>query len=515
MFTKLSGLYIVLATLLLSACAAEDRQGVKTADQSLLIRNALLFDGKGTAPVAGDLRVQKGVIVAIGDLTLLADEREWDAEGLALSPGFIDPHSHHNSSLGEKPAPASALAQGITTITSGVDGSTDVSIPEMFAEFEKSPAAINLAAFGPHNNYRTAVMGDDFRRTATAQEIDAMTVLLQADLDAGALGLATGVEYEPALYSDTSELVELAQAAAKVGGRYTSHIRSEDINFYQALDEFITVARDAKIPANLSHIKLAMANLWGQSSKVVAILNAARAEGLDITADIYPYDGWQSTMQILLPERDLEDRGAYEYALNSIALPSTIILTLYEPNPSYVGKTLAEIADIEGVSPVDMLMKMVQATSSGHLREKIIGRNIGAADINNFMQWPFTSISSDGRTDDRHPRGQGAFPRVLAKYVREKGVLSLPEAIRKMTSLSAESLGLAGRGVLEPGYAADLVLFDPATIMDHGTFTDPVQYATGVKAVWVNGTLVWQDGRATANRPGKILRRVQKNESHD
>lgn len=511
MFTKLPGLLVVLAALLLSACTGIEGQTTASEDRSLLIKNALLFDGKGTAPVSGDLRVKQGVIVAIGDLTLSAGDEVWDAQGLALAPGFIDPHSHYDSSLKEQPAPASVLAQGITTIISGVDGETDLPVPEMFAEFEKNPAAVNMAAFGPHNNYRTAVMGEDFRRTATAQEIEAMIALLQVDLDVGALGLSTGVEYEPALYSNTAELIELAKVASKAGGRYTSHIRSEDVKFYEALDEFITIAREANIPSNLSHIKLAMATLWGQAINVVEVLNNARSEGLEITADIYPYDGWQTTMKILLPERNFEDRKAYEFALKNIALPSTIIMTRYEPNPSYIGKTLAEISKEEGIDPVDLLMRMVQVTTAQNMGEKIIGRNIGEKDIQSFMQWPFSSISSDGKVDDRHPRGQGTFPRVLAKYVRENGVLSLPEAIRKMTSLTAQTLGLTDRGVLQTGYAADLVLFDPATITDHGTFTDPVQYATGVKVVWVNGMLVWQNGKATASRPGKILRRAQEN----
>ncbi|WP_321397072.1 D-aminoacylase [Emcibacter sp.] len=494
---------IVLGILFLVGVQAD----LGNAADSWLIRNAVIYDGTGGEPINGDLRISKGLIEAMGNLRPMPGERVWDAQGLALAPGFIDPHSHHDMGLLENPAPASVLAQGITTIVSGVDGMTEVPVRQMFAEFEAHPAAVNLAAFGPHNNYRSMVMKDDFRRTATAAEVEVMKALLGADMEAGALGLATGVEYEPALYSDTAELVALARVAAKMGGRYTSHIRSEDIKFYEALEEIITIARDAGIPVNISHMKLAMAALWGQAPKVVERLNQARADGLDVTADIYPYDGWQTTMQVLLPERNLEDRKAYEYALTAIARPSTIIITLYEPNPSYVGKTLEEIALEEGVDPVDMLMKMMQTTAAGGGNEMIIGRNIGEEDIRTFMQWPYSSISSDGGIDDRHPRGQGAFPRVFARYVRELGVLSLPEAIRKMTSLTAQSLGLADRGLLKEGLAADLVLFDAATITDHATFTDPIQYSTGVQAVWVNGQLVWKDGQATESRPGRILRR--------
>lgn len=493
---------------MLAACSVRTGNiNSKLALDTLLIRNALIYDGSGQAAYMGNLRIQNGVIVATGNLKARNGERIWDANGLALAPGFIDPHSHYNDSFITNPAPESVLAQGITTVISGVDGYTAQPIKEMFAEFERRPAAVNMAAFGPHNNYRSTVMRDDFRRIATAKEITEMGELLKLDLEEGVLGLGTGVEYEPALYSNTQELIALAKVASQAGGRYTSHIRSEDVGFYAALDELIIIAREANIPANISHIKLAMAALWGQAPKVVALLNKARKEGLNITADMYPYDGWQSTMQVLLPKRDLEDREAYEYALESIALPSTIIVTRYEPDPSYVGKTLAQIAQQEGSDPVDTLMRMVQLTSSKKMAEMIIGRNISEEDIQNFMQWPFTSISSDGSADDLHPRGQGSFPRVLARYVREKGILSLPQAIRKMTSLTAESLGLEKIGLLKEGYAADIVLFDPQKVMDHATFTDPIQYSTGIQAVWVNGVLIWNNGKATENRPGKILRR--------
>lgn len=511
MLTKLPGILLVLTALLLSACTENKRQITAAADQSLLIQNAVLYDGSGAAPFKGGLRVQKGVIVSVGDLTPLDGEEIWDAKGLALAPGFIDPHGHYRTKLSQQPAPASVLAQGITTITVGADGEAVLPIKDMFASFEKNPAAINMAAFGPHSDYRSTVMGDDYRRAATLSEIDQMITLFQADLDEGVLGLSTGLEYDPAVYSITSELIALSKVAARVGGRYTSHMRNEDVDFYPALEEVITIAREAHIPVNISHIKIATTALWGLSSKAIGVLNAARVEGINITADIYPYDGWQTTMRTLLPKRDFDDRAAYEYALTSIISPSAIILSQYEPNPSYIGKTLAEISEEEGLDPVDMLMKMVKVTVSGKKYERIIGRNMGEEDIRRFMQWPFTSISTDGSIDDNHPRGQGAFPRVLAKYVREKGILSLPETIRKMTSLTAQTLGLTDRGSLKTGYAADLVLFDPENITDHGTFTDPVQYATGVKAVWVNGTLVWQNGKATASRPGKILRRAQEN----
>jgi len=500
----------------ISSCSSNQVE-VDSADSSStwLIKNAMIYDGAGADPFRGDVRVKEGVIATISADSLVAKEGEkiWDAKGMALSPGFIDPHSHHDSRLMDQPAPASLLAQGITTIVSGLDGSsskfgdTYVSIADNMAHFEASPAAVNLGYFGPHNNYRALVMGDDFKRPATDAEIEHMGQLLTSDLDAGALGLSTGLEYEPAIYSTSHEVIALAKIAAVAGGKYSTHIRSEDVAVTAAFEEVFTVAREAKISANISHIKLAMYELYGASGEFINKLDSAREEGLDITADIYPYDGWQSTLSILIPSRDYYDRAAAEYALTSIAAPSTIIFAHYEGRPEYVGKTLEEISIEENVNPVDLLMELLQKAEKEGLYESIIGRNIGEQDIKNFMTWPFTSITTDGGIDGRHPRGQGSFARVLARYVRDESVLSLPEAIRKMTSLTASNLGLSKRGEISQGYAADIVIFNPDTIADHATFDDPLQYSTGIQAVWVNGVLVWEDGEESGARPGQIVRR--------
>jgi N-acyl-D-amino-acid deacylase len=228
---------------------------------------------------------------------------------------------------------------------------------------------------------------------------------------------------------------------------------------------------------------------------------------LDITADVYPYHGWQAPMAILIPSRDYSDRAAAEYALKSIASPSSITITYYEGEPSFTGKTLEQLATDQKIDPVDLLMTLLLRAEKENLKEYVIGRNMGEQDITNFMEWPFTAITTDGGIDDSHPRGQGAFPRVLSRYVRDKGLLSLTEAIRKMTSLPAKNLGITNRGTIKVGYAADLVLFDPETVQDHATFEDSLQYSTGIEAVWVNGELVWNKGHATDARPGQIIRR--------
>lgn len=472
-----------------------------------LIVNAIIYDGTGTDAFKGNVRFHDGKITAIGDLSPQDGETVWNAGGLALAPGFIDPHSHHDWGLSENPAPQSVLAQGVTTIVVGADGFSSLPLANAFAELEQNPAAVNIASFGGHNTYRENVMGDDFKRDATADEIKRMQNLLQADLDAGALGISTGLGYEPSLYSARDEVIALSQTAADAGGKYTSHMRSEGDKLTEAIDELLDIARTTGIPANISHIKIALYAGWGTSADIIAKLNKARSAGLDITADIYPYQGWHSTMQILLPERDYTDRAAFEYALTNIASPESIIISSYDPNPTYIGKTLAEIATERNEDPIDVMMELVVGDDGRGA--SIIGRNMGADDIKTFMQWPHTSITSDGGIDSRHPRGQGAFPRVFAKYVRELGVLAIPQAIHKMTGLTAQILGIEGRGLIMPGYAADLVLFDPNTIQDNATFQDPIVYSTGIENMWVNGGLVVDNGMPTGAATGQVIRRPQ------
>lgn len=506
---------IVCALLTVCSCSGENNVA-STADAGVepaavtawLIEGATLYHGDGGPGVLGDLRIVDGMITEIGDLTPVDEETVWQAQGLALAPGFIDPHSHHVDDLSPNMASESVLAQGITTVVGGADGFSNRPVVETFADFEAAPAAFNIALYGGHNTYRTTVMGEDYKRGARPEEIQRMRALLAADLEAGALGLSTGLEYEPGLYAETAEIVVLAKDTAAKGGRYSSHIRSEDIALFAAVDEFIEIARQAGIPAHYSHMKVAMSGSWGRSREILERLDAAREnEGVQITGDVYPYNGWQSTMQVLLPERDIHDRAAYEFALSEIANPEDIIFSRYSPEPSVVGKTLADVAVEQDRDPVDILMEMVQRAVAENGRELIIGRNIGEEDIRNFISWPHASITSDGGVDDRHPRGQGAFPRAIRLYVREFGLVSLGEMIHKMTGHTADLLGLTDRGRLDVGLAADIVLFDPETITDNGSFNNPVVYSTGIEAVWVNGELVWHDNAPTEARSGRALRR--------
>ena len=308
-------------------------------------------------------------------------------------------------------------------------------------------------------------------------------------------------------------MVELARVAAAAGGRYISHVRSEDRHFWDAIDEIVTIGREAKLPVQVSHVKLAMRSLWGQADRLLKTLDQARAEGVDVTADIYPYLYWQSTLTVLFPERDFENRRTAELVLREISTPEDLRLGRFAPEPSYAGKTLAEIARLRGTDPPATLMDLIREalafekkTGSDEV-ESVIGTSMSEPDLEKLLAWPSTNVCTDGELDGRHPRGFGTYPRVLGRYVRERKVLSLPEAVRKMTSLAARNVGLRHRGEIRPGAFADLVLFDPATVIDRATTSQPQTLSTGIERVWVGGAVVYEAGAATAARPGRVLRR--------
>ncbi|MGH9465541.1 MAG: N-acyl-D-amino-acid deacylase family protein, partial [Thermoanaerobaculia bacterium] len=314
-------------------------------------------------------------------------------------------------------------------------------------------------------------------------------------------------EYDPGIYSQTAELLALAGDVAAVNGRYISHIRSEDRYFEQAVEEILTIGREARLPVQISHFKLARRGLWGESAWFLARLERARAQGVEVTADVYPYEAWQSGLTVLFPGRDFTDRGAAEYALAEVAAPEDLLLTQFDPQPEWAGKTLAEIARGRGSDPAQTLMDLVALLLESDGDDSVIGRSMREEDIAALLAWPHTNVGSDGSGDSGHPRGWGAFPRVLRRYVRELGVLTLEQAVHKMTALAATHLGLPERGVIALGAPADLVLFDPVTVADRSTFAEPTLPATGIAAVWVNGVAVYRDGAATGARPGRVLRR--------
>ena len=487
-------------------------------DESFLIQGAMIVDGTGSPGFVGSLRVADGAIAAVaaadGDdaLTPTDGEPVHDAAGLVLAPGFIDTHSHHDGGLLEELTALAAVSQGITTIVAGQDGGSRYPIADFFAALEATPAAVNVASYAGHGTLRRQVMGDDFRREATDEEVAAMQALLEAELAAGALGLSTGLEYDPGIYSSTDEVVALAITAEAGGGRYISHMRSEDRALHAALEETIEIAERARLPVQISHFKLAARGLWGRAGEILARLDDARAAGLDITADVYPYEYWQSTMTVLFPDRDFTDREAARYALEELVAPDGMIIGRFGPDPTLEGMTLAEISAARGSDPVTTYLDLIAESEAAEAAgedggESIVARSMNFDDIATLMAWPHTNVSSDGGLRGAHPRGFGAYPRVLGRYVRVEGRLGLEEAVHKMTGLAAVHMGMAGRGVLRAGAPADMVLFDPATVIDRSTTSEPHLTATGIERVWVAGTVVYEDGAPTGALPGRVLRR--------
>jgi N-acyl-D-amino-acid deacylase len=292
--------------------------GIPHQPASTLIRNAVVIDGSGTPGVRADVRITGGTIRDVGRLEPEAGDRVVDGGGLVLAPGFIDTHSHHLGGALKAPDALGVVSQGITTIVAGQDGSSPFPLADTFAELESAPLAFNVASYVGHGTLRGRVLGKDYRRHATGEEVARMRALLASEMKAGAFGLSTGLEYDPGIYAATAEVIALAREAAAHGGRYASHIRSEDREFWSAVEEVITIGREARIPVHVSHIKLAMRGLWGQAPKLLRTLDAARAAGVLLTADIYPYTYWHSGATVLFPKRNYDDLAEAELVLREI-----------------------------------------------------------------------------------------------------------------------------------------------------------------------------------------------------
>ena len=472
---------------------------------STLIRGAMVVDGTGAAPSRADLRIAGDRLVAVGNLTAGPGEQIVDAAGLMLAPGFIDTHSHHDRGLADRRDALAMVSQGITTIVAGQDGGGS-DLAELFARLEREPVAVNVASYAGHGAIRSRVMGEDFKRHATANDLERMRRLVAAEMAAGALGLSTGLEYDPGIYASPEEVRALAKVAADAGGRYISHIRSEDRDFWQAIDEIIAIGRVNRMPVQVSHVKLGMRDLWGRADDLIRVLDRARADGVRITADIYPYTYWQSNLGVLYPKRNFADAAEAAFVLEHVAGAGDIIFNSFRGHPEYTGKTLAEVATLRGTPPAKTLMDLLAAP--GGTGAGIVARGMSDADVERLAQWPFANICSDGTSTGLHPRGFGSFPKVLGPYVREKKLFSIEEAVRKMTTLAASNVGLIERGRIAPGYYADLVLFDPAAVADRADFGKAQAEAVGINTVWVNGQIVWREGKTTALRPGRPIKRA-------
>lgn len=492
------GMFALMVAALVASAQAPSAPG------SSLIRHVLLVDGTGRPPRPADVRLSGDRIAAIGDLSPAAGEPVIDAHGLALAPGFIDTHSHHDRGLEKSPDALAMVSQGVTTILVGQDGG-GFELATKFDRLEAEPVSVNVAAFIGHGAIRERVMGKDFARLATPAEVERMKALVKEGMDAGALGLSTGLEYDPGIYSSPEEVLALARVAANAGGRYASHIRSEDRTFWQALDELIAIGRTNAMPVQVSHLKLGMHDLWGQADRLIAVLDRARAEGVQLTADVYPYTYWQSNLGVLYPKRNFSDRAETDFVLAHVALAGDIIFNSFKAHSEYEGKTLADVAALRHATPAQTLMDLL--AEPGGEDAGIVAKGMSDADVERLIQWRFADICSDGQSTGLHPRGFGAFARVLGPYVRDRKLFPLEEAVRKMSSLAAANAGLAQRGIVEPGYFADLVLFDPAVVADRADFGHAQAQAVGIRTVWVNGRIVFDDGHPTGVHAGRPLRR--------
>ena len=462
-----------------------------------------MLDGLGGPPRNVSVRISADQIVEVGELKAAPGERLIAAKGLVLAPGFIDVHNHSDRGFASDPAAASQVSQGITTLVVGVDGGSSYPISEWFAQRRSKPISVNVTTFVGHAAVRSRVMGGNYRRKATEAEIAKMAGLVEQGMRDGALGLSSGLEYDVGSYSTTGEIVALARAAAKHGGIYVSHIRDESDLAFDSFREVIRIATEAQIPCHISHIKLGTVAVWNKAREAVKMIDEARSKGLDITADFYPYDAWSSTITVLVPNKKYDDPASVKRALDDVGGPQNVTIINCARHPEYEFKNLKEIADLKNITAVDVFIGVVKDGGAS-----VVGHAMTDADMREFFIQPWVMVASDGGIGMRHPRASGTFPRVLGRYVREHHWVELPEAVRKMTSLPAARLGLKDRGVIRAGMKADLVLFDPAKVLDQATFPEPGKLSTGIAQVYVNGQLVWDGQHVTTARPGSTLARL-------
>ncbi len=516
---------------LLAACLALlPSLGRSRAEEfDLLIQNARIADGTGAPLVKGSIAVKGQRIVAIGEVAGSA-VTVVDAEGRVAAPGFIDVHTH-SERIARTPAAENFVRMGVTTIVTGNCGGSRTDVAKFFDELSAARVAINVATLIGHNSVRQKSMGGNFARVPTAEELEKMRALVEQAMQEGAVGLSTGLIYLPGSFSKTDEIVALAKVAAAHGGIYASHMRAETVKIFGALEELLSVAREAKIPAEVSHLKLSGPSAWGKASEVLAVLDRARAEGLAITHDAYAYTASSTELGQLIPDRAREGtRSDFAARLADPAQKAEIlaemqrtrerqgrtdyayaVIAKFDADPTLNGKTIPQAAKLKRGSDalaeqIELIFDIERAGGGS-----AVFHGMSEPDLQAFLRHPLTMIASDGGPrllgeDVPHPRSYGNNARILGRYVRELKVLSLEDAIRRMTSLPAQTFRLQDRGVLKPGAFADIVIFDPEKVNDPATFEDPHHYAEGFTEVVVNGGLVLRQGEMTEARTGGPLR---------
>jgi len=491
----------MLAVLAAGLCLSATSPALPPDAPSFLIQGAQVADGTGAPLKKADVRVVGDRIAEVGTLSPAAGERVVRADGLVLAPGFIDVHNHSTEGLKTDPLAETQVSQGITTLVLGPDGDSPWPIAEYLAGIEKAPAAVNVMTMVGHETVRSLVMGKDFRRKATPAEVVKMADLVAQGMREGASGLSSGLEYDVGSYAETDELVALSKPAAKDGGFYMTHVRDEAEKALSAFAEAIEISKRGGLPLQISHIKLGTIGVWGKTPQAIALIDAARRKGQDVTADCYPYEAWHSNLEVIVPDKRYDDPKSVAEALRVLGGPSRITVTACKAHPAYAGKTLEQIAKEESLTPVALYSRMVREGGAD-----IIGHSMTPEDVRAFYRQPWVMVASDGGINTDHPRGAGTFPRVLGRFVREEHLITLEDAVRKMTSLPASRMKLADRGRIAPGLKADLVLFDPRTVIDRSTFEDPRRLSEGIVLVVVNGEAVWSEGKPTGAKPGRVLR---------
>ena len=535
--------------------------GCKAARYDVVIRNGTVYDGSGGSGARSDVGIRGDQIAAIGDLSNSSAEIDIDASGLAVAPGFINMLSWATESLIQDPRSQSDIRQGVTLEVMGEGDSMGPLSPSMrklmtelqgdikydvawttLGEYltflEKKGIATNVASFVGATTVRIHELGYA-DRPPTQEELTRMQALVKQAMEEGAMGVGSSLIYAPAFYAKTPELVALMQAAAPFGGMYISHMRSEGNRLLEAVDELITIARESKAPAEIYHLKAAGASNWGKLDSVIAKVNAARASGLAITADMYTYPAGATGLDASMPPwvqeggydawaKRLADpairarvlremrtpTNAWENLLLGAGSPEKVLLVGFknEKLKSLTGKTLGEVARMRGKSPEETAMDLVIEDGS---RVSTVYFLMSEDNVRKQMTIPWVAFASDAESlapegpfmkSNPHPRAYGTFARAVGKYARDEKVAPLEDIVRRLTSLPATNMKLRRRGSLKPGYFADLALFDPAKVQDHATFEQPHQYSTGMAHVFVNGVQVLKDGEHTNAKPGRVVR---------
>ena len=499
-------------------------------DYDLIIRGGKVVDGSGNPWYYADIAIKNDRIAEIGQLSNHEAKRVIDAHGLVVAPGFIDPHTHALRGIFEVPNAESALLQGVTTLTEGNDGSSPYPIDRHYADIDNLRISPNWAVFVGQGTIRQRVIGFGLRK-ATPDEMERMKQMVRDAMEQGALGISTGLFYVPGSFTSTEEVIELSKVAAEYNGIYISHIREEAAQLIDSVQETIRIGEEADIPVQITHHKVIGVENWGASIESLRLVDEARERGVDVTIDQYPYTASQTSINALIPQwaqaggreemlSRINSAETYSTIKNEVVAkilydrgggdPKNVFISRNSWDPDMAGKNLAELAIDAGLEPTpenaaDVVFDIIRgggATAVYHA--------IGPEDVDRIMQHPATAIGSDGPVGvfgegAPHPRQYGTFARVLGLYVRERKILSLEEAIRKMSSQSARRLGIHDRGLITKGYFADIAIFDPNEIIDKATFENPHQYAIGTKFVLVNGTVVVENGQHTGARPGRIL----------